>query len=128
MSWLLRPRKPSEPVTGGNLRIYSGLFSENVPEMPQVSEAGNLYAYHAGDVFDPGSPRYVFEPQFELPLFTIWGKAFTRVANTFNPIQGAQVYAHPHLTMHGLGGLQAGYLQLQPLLTPDNNSQPFSNL
>ena len=125
----LRKRVPSEQVTGANLRIAAGLFGAGGPLIDPtygVGAAGNLYAYHEGDIFTPGAMNWVFEPQFELPLYTIWGKAFCRVPNVFNPIQPQQAYMQPHALVNGMGGLQAGYMEFQPLLSQDDTQLPFS--
>lgn len=123
----LRKRVPSEPVTGAMLRVDAGEFGAGYPtqEIPLHIGAG-FYHFHEGDVFHPGTGNWVFEPTTELPLMTIWGKAFTRVANTFSPIQPAQAYMQPHAFVNGMGGLQAGQLEMQPLLTPDDTQLPFS--
>ncbi|HYM35965.1 MAG TPA: hypothetical protein VET48_11245, partial [Steroidobacteraceae bacterium] len=61
--------------------------------------------------------NFVFEPLFELPLVTIWGNAFLRRPNVFNPIQPPQVWSHPTVCQSGIGGLQAGTIDLEPLLS-----------
>lgn len=126
----LRKRVPSQPVTGANTRIMAGVFGVGQAVTPPIPSEGSgfdgIYNYHEGDIFTPGAMNWVFEPTTELPLYAIWGKAFTRIANTFNPIQPPQIYAQPHVVTSGMGGLQAGQLELQPLLVPDETELPFS--
>ncbi len=118
----LRKRTPSQPVTGGNVRIVAGAFGSGGPTAyafavgnPFATAAG-LYSYHEGDLFTPGAGNFVFEPNFELPLQTVWGFGFVRNPNTFKALQPPQVWAHPTVTTDGIGGLQAGTMELQPLL------------
>jgi hypothetical protein len=79
-----------------------------------------IYSYHEGDLFTPGAGNFVFEPNFELPLQTIWGFGFIRNPNTFNPLQPPQVLSPPNVQANGIGGLQAGTIQLEPLIDPAN--------
>lgn len=131
MQWQLRTRTPSEAVSGANVRIqYGDVFGgANSPsaEFAEVDPRSftSLYAYHPGDIFLPGSESWVFEPQFELPLITLWGNAFSRRPNTFNPIQPPQVWSQPNVQTNGIGGLQAGDLDLEGLLNPEGESAPF---
>jgi hypothetical protein len=120
MSWLLRPRNPSQPVTGANTRIRMGVFGESnlayaFADVDPTSSNG-IYHYHEGAVFTPGAENFVFEPQFELPIQTVWGFGFIRNPNTFNPFQPPQVYANPQTMLQGIGGLMAGQMALQPLI------------
>ena len=118
----LRPRQPSQPVIGANLRIRAGEFGAgglsayDLYGVDQRCGCGGLYNFHQGNVFFPGTGNYVFEPNFELPLLTVWGFGFVRNPNTFKPLQPPQVWAHPHVRTNGIGGLQAGTVELQPLL------------
>lgn len=118
----LRKRTPSQPITGGNVRIAQGDFGNGMPtayafvDVNPFANAAGLYSYHEGDLFTPGAQNFVFEPNFETPLQTVWGRGFIRNPNTFKPLQPPQVWAHPHVTTDGLGGLQAGTIELQPLL------------
>jgi hypothetical protein len=108
----LRSRVPSETISGGMSRIRAGVFGQGSPatafETQGNSDSDGLYQYHEGDLFDPGSGNWVFEPNFELPPVTIWGQAFLRKPNTFDPIQPPQVYAQPNVQNNGIGGLEAG--------------------
>jgi hypothetical protein len=130
---LLRKRIPSEPISGGNTRIQAGLFGTGAPTPgialdfdPARSEnAASIYSYHPGDIFTPGAESWVFEPNFELPLQTIWGNAFLRRANTFNPRQAPQIWAQPNVVNNGLGGLTAGEMELQGLINPENQNSGF---
>jgi hypothetical protein len=100
--------KPLQPVSISTVPGAGGGGNENA----------GLYTYHEGDLFNPGAMNYVFEPQTELPLQTIWGFGFLRRPNTFNPIQPPQVWANPTTQMNGIGGIEAGQFALQPLLDP----------
>jgi hypothetical protein len=117
-----RGRMPSDIVSGANIRILEGEFGSGDPrygfsEVDPRSSAPALYFYHEGDLFAPGTGNWVFEPTFELPLVTIWGNAFMRKPNTFNPVQPPQVWAHPQVRPSGIGGLQAGQMDLEQLYT-----------
>jgi hypothetical protein len=116
----LRPRVSAEQVAGGNITIRAGAFGSGSPENPYAFvnpfAAAGIYSYHEGDIFLPGAQNFVFEPNFELPLVTIWGNAFLRTPNTFKPLQPPQIYANPTLVTNGVGGLQAGSVELEPLL------------
>lgn len=110
----------SEEISGANARIMAGEFGQGVQydlyDVDPRSSAPGIYFYHEGDLFTPGTGNYVFEPWFELPLVTIWGNAFLRRPNTFNPLQTAQVQVLPNIVNNGIGGLQAGQFELEPLL------------
>lgn len=117
----LRPRMPSEQVSGGMSRIALGTFGAGSPQFPGWNVLGEnafegVYSYHEGDLFSPGAGNFVFEPNFELPLLTIWGQAFLRVPNTFSPIQPPQVYSYPTVVPNGIGGMQAGEYDMTGLL------------
>jgi hypothetical protein len=128
---LLRQRVASEAVTGANQRIQQGLFGSGSPEPDVVefdpSKTTGIYAYHEGDRFSPGAQNWVFEPNFELPTVTIWGNAFLRTPNTFSPLQPVQLYSYQNITTDGIGGLEAGYLELQPLLDDQGVSGGFNS-
>ncbi len=116
----LRKRVP-QTVTGGNTRIAAGEFGEGSPTAYAFMDVNplavaHIYRYHEGDLFTPGAQNFVFEPNFELPLQTVWGRGFIRNPNTFKALQPPQVWAHPTVTTDGLGGLQAGQIESQPLL------------
>ena len=115
-----RKRVPSEQISGANIRIRMGLFGTGTPvsgsEFVEGAYNASVYNYHEGDLFTPGSGNWVFEPNFELPLVTIWGNAFLRTPNTFNPLQNPQLYSNPNVMNNGVGGLQAGQMELEPLL------------
>lgn len=93
-----------------------------VPTMD--AQPASPYAWHQGDVFNPGTGQYVFESEFETPLQSIWGgggaaQAFLRVPNTFAAIQQPQVWSNPNVRVNGIGGLVAGTMVLQPLESED---------
>jgi len=128
MSWLLRPRKPAQQVSGGNFRIRSGEFGTGSPAYAFETDgrpSTSIYSYHEGDLFSPGAENWVFEPNFELPLITIWGKAFLRVPNTFNPLQSVQVMSNPNVFTNGLGGPIAGDVILTGLINHENQTSGF---
>jgi hypothetical protein len=114
----LRKKKPSEPITGGNT-----WFQTQSPQGSPVSAdqlvggtfQPGIYYFHEGDLFTPGTGNFVFVNGFELPLVTMWGKGFLRTPNTFNPLQPRPLVAPQTVTASGLGGLQAGQFQLDPL-------------
>jgi len=142
---LLRKRVPSTPIvsaasgslnkplpparvpsgrdsqTGALARIAGGLFGSANPaaysSSAEVVTPGpkSLYHFHEGDVFTPGTENYVFEYPFEFPLQTIWGGAFLRRPNVFNPQQPSQVQSNPNVVTNGIGGLVAGQIATQPL-------------
>src|SRR5712671_1451705 len=118
--FLLRKRMPSQPVSNANIRIRMGEFGDGRPtayawaDVNPNASAG-IYNYHEGALFTPGSQNFVFEPNFELPLQTVWGRGFIRNPNTFKCTQPPQVWSHPHVVTNGIGGLQAGTMELQPL-------------
>jgi hypothetical protein len=128
MSWLLRKRKPSQPVSGGNTRIRSGDFGSGSPAFAFETDgrpSTSIYSYHEGDLFSPGSQNWVFETNFELPLITVWGKGFIRNPNTFNPIHGPQVWSSPNVVQNGLGGPVAGDMELTGLINPEGQTSGF---
>ena len=115
-----RQRMVSEVISGANARIAGGLWGQGSPaydvnDVDPRSAAPGIYFYHEGDLFTPGAGNFVFEPWFELPLVTIWGNAFLRRPNTFKVFQPAQVMVQPTLVNNGIGGLQAGQMELEPL-------------
>ena len=116
-------RAPSggDSQTGGLSRIASGLFGSSNPasfssSMEVVTPGPKaLYHYHEGDLFTPGTQNYVFDYPFEFPLQTIWGNAFLRRPNVFNPLQPRQIQSDPNIVTNGIGGLVAGQIATQPL-------------
>jgi hypothetical protein len=120
-----RKRYPSETVAPGLMRIMQGVFGVGSPSTQLSSPAevgGNaakgIYHYHEGDIFEPGTGNWVFEPAYETPLMTIWGHAFLRQPNTFKPLQPPQIYSNPNVVVSGIGGLVAGTMAFQPLIDP----------
>lgn len=126
--WGTRKRIASQDVvSGANIRIAMGEWGTGSPlaALTEVDpNSHSIYRYHQGDLFAPGSQNWVFEPIFELPLQTIWGIAFLRTPNTFNPIQPPQVYAQQTLSPNGIGGVVAGEYELTNLLNPDGEQPP----
>lgn len=126
----LRKRIPAQPVVSGAIvRIMQGVFGTGAPftgiAQTDARPSTSIYNYHQGDVFLPGTRNFVFESIYELPLQTIWGNAFLRTPNTFNPIQGPQALVQPTLTANGIGGVVAGDMELQSLINPQDESAPF---
>jgi hypothetical protein len=102
----LRKRTAVPPVVGGN-----AWFQTQSPQGSPLSadqlvggtfQPGIAY-YHEGDLFTPGTGNYVFENGFELPIQTIWGQAFLRTPNTFNPLQPRPIYAPQNILKNGIG-------------------------
>lgn len=110
--------------TGGFSRLMRGLFGTATPgdsmsaEVVLPNQRNGFYAYHEGDQFTAGSPSFAFEYPNELPLLTIWGRAFLRTPNTFLPYQPPQLISEPNIVINGIGGLQAGQFVLQGLEEP----------
>lgn len=114
---------PAFNVTGAFSRIVAGVFGKGSPmggqtgqEVAQTAAHRNgYYRFYEGDYWSPGTANWVLDPVYETPLQTVWGRAFLRVPNTFNPIQTPQVYAPPQAVMVGPGGQVPGQLFTQPL-------------
>jgi len=71
--------------------------------------------YFEGDLFTNGALHMVYESVFErTPLFTIWGNAFLRTPNTFNPIHPPDAN-YANVVTNGIGGWVTGQMALQPL-------------
>lgn len=114
----LRPRvnpNTGKNTTGALTRIMNGLFGTGAPMLPDVENLPGGYSYHEGDIFTPGAMNYVFEPNTELPLQTIWGFGFLVPSQNFNPLQPPQVYSPNTVVNNGIGGLVAGTIYGQPL-------------
>lgn len=131
---VLPPPKPlygPPQRVGAMAAIVAGLFGTATPQNQLSSQVKgdkgelgkwtqSLYHYHEGDLFTPGTQNYVFDYPFELPMMTIWGNAFLRQPNTFNPLQPPQMMSQPNVMLNGIGGLVAGQMAFQPLeSTPD---------
>ena len=135
--WPIRKRIPSEAVVGAQAQ-WTQRISQYGPESPFafVNPDGipGVYAFHEGELMLPGSPSFVFEPTFELPIKGWWGagsgvnQGFAITGNMgnqpYNPQQPPQIYSYQGVKTSGIGGLQAGGVAFQPLLfsipTPDN--------
>lgn len=119
------PPREQTAVSGAMSRIVSGLFGKSTPKNTldaQVPEPGPkaMYHFHEGDLFTPGAQNFVLDPFQELPLQTIWGHAFLRQPNSFQPIPPTPVSFIPPGTsfvrIAGIGGLVAGQVAFQPLM------------
>ncbi len=107
-------------TTGAQERIATGAFGYGNPsfafaDVNPTPIAPLLARYHEASLFTPGAENFVYDPQFELPMHTIWGFGFMRYPNTFNPLQPMQPLSSPVVTTNGIGGLIAGTMQLQSL-------------
>ena len=116
-----RKRTPTEIIAGGLRGIFAGVFGSGSPQS-QLSapgevggQQGNFYTMHEGDLFTPGTGNWVLDPSLESQLATMWGHAFLRRPNTFNPVQPPQVMAQPNVVTVGVGALVGGQFVLQPL-------------
>lgn len=119
----LPARVPPQPTfqSGGFSRLMNGLFGTAQP--PSSSQSAQVmtpprkgfYHFHEGDQFTAGAPSFAFEYPNELPMLTIWGRAFLRKPNTFLPYQPPQVISEANVFTSGIGGLQAGQFVLQGL-------------
>jgi hypothetical protein len=120
----LRKRHISEVVVGGLSRIGYALFSSkgqlssSQMVIGETHKEGGVYAFHEGDLFTPGTGNWVMDASYETPVNTVWGHAFLRTPNTFNPLQHPQVMAQPTVSLQGVGGLIAGQMIMQPLREP----------
>lgn len=119
----LQPAKAPQEVsvrTGALSRIMAGLFGlpypkDNASAQVVARSKAQFYEYHQGDLFTPGTQNYVFEPNFENPLQTVWGRGFLRTPNTFGTAQPPQVYVNPAIQLNGIGGVQAGQFVFHPI-------------
>lgn len=105
--------------SGAQSRINAGVFGQGVLRLPFIDNPGSPYLYHEGDLFTPGAMNFVPEAQTELPVQNIWGHGMMALnPQMFDPRQQmggpSWVYA-PATTPAGLGGLQTGGIQFQPL-------------
>ena len=115
----LRRRQSPWQVSGAVTRIMQGVFGTGSPVSADQMAGGTFgptAVYHEGDLFTPGSGNFVYEPTQELnPMQTIWGNSFPRRSTAFPPLQSPQLYANPNVVLNGIGGLQAGTMELEPL-------------
>jgi hypothetical protein len=107
------------PLSGAITRIMMGVFGAGTPlsaDQMVGGTQGPTASWFEGDLFTPGTGNYVFEPRTENPVQTIWGRSFPRRTTAFPPLQSPQLYANPNVFTNGIGGLQAGTMELEPLL------------
>jgi hypothetical protein len=124
----VRPPRVGPPgkLVAGIGRIMNGAFGAvNSPGSNLSAEVAKppkqaLYQYYEGELFTPGALNWVFEYPFEYALQTVWGNGFLYRPNYWNPLQPAQPYQNPYIVTNGIGGLVAGQLASQPLLTDDS--------
>lgn len=116
----VNPNRPSKNTTGAITRIMDGLFGNGAPMLPDVENIPGGYSYHEGDLFTPGAMNYVFEPNTELPLMTIWGFGLLYPSGNFDPRQPAPPVSQNTIVNNGVGGLVAGTMVLQPLSMQGN--------
>jgi hypothetical protein len=112
--------------SGGFSRLMNGLFGVSTGDAGSQSAQvmvphpkNGFYAFHEGDQFTAGAPSFVFDYPNELPLYTIWGRAFLRKPNTFVPFNEPQMVSQANIVINGIGGLQAGQFVLQGLEEPN---------
>lgn len=118
-----RKRQSPWQISGAITRIMQGTFGTGSPVSSDQLVGGTFgptAVYHEGDLFTPGSGNFVFEPTFENPMQTIWGNSFPRRTGAFPPLQPPQLYANPNVVLNGIGGLQAGTMELEPLMFEGN--------
>lgn len=118
-----KTRVAPNAVVGGLTRILQGVFgmgspaaglaAQNVGQDP--TKFGGFYRFYEGDIWTPGTSNWVVDPTHDGPLQTVWGHAFLRVPNGFNPLQRPQVYSPPAAYNYGVGGQIAGQMLTQPL-------------
>lgn len=122
-----RKRRPTEIISGGLRTVFQGVFGRgdandqlSSPEYVggQTRQSGGVYHMHEGDLFTPGTGNWVLDPSQETALQTVWGHAFLRVPNVFNPIHPQIVFSDPTVVTNGLAGLIAGQMVMQPLIVP----------
>lgn len=114
-----RKRQSAWSISGAITRIMQGTFGTGSPisaDQMVGGQIGPTALYHEGDLFTPGTGNFVFQPTTELPMVTIWGNAFPRRSGAFPPLQPPQLYSNPNVVLNGIGGLQAGTMELEPLL------------
>jgi hypothetical protein len=82
----------------------------------------NLYHFHHGRVFLPGSGNVVFEPLNALPAVASVG---IQQQKFLNPVAAPQVYQGQTARISGIGGVIVGQFWRTPLNVPDtmNGSQ-----
>jgi hypothetical protein len=105
--------------TGGLARILQGVFGlgspaagladQNVAQFAPRAAQG-YYQFYEGDIWTPGTGNWVMDPTHDGPLMTIWGRAFLRVPNGFNPLQTPQVYTQAASALYGVGGQISGQM------------------
>lgn len=106
---------PGDPRSQLSSQVRKDTGSGGPNKYAGPNRGPDIYQYQMGDLFTPGTQNFVFEYPFELPMFTIWGNAFLRQPNTFQPLQPPQVYSNQTVRLNGIGGLVAGTVALQPL-------------
>jgi hypothetical protein len=105
-------------VVGGLTRILQGVFGIGSPSAglaaqrvgQDAEKQGGFYRFYEGDIWTPGTSNWVLDPSHDGPLMTVWGHAFLRVPNGFNPHQKPQIYAPPVAYVYGLGGQVPGQM------------------
>ena len=116
-------------TSGAISRIRQGLFGLPTPLVDAYAvlpQTASIYHYTQAATFFPGAQNWSFEPNFENPLQTLWGHAFIRNPNVFNPQQPPQIMSQPNVVTNGIGGLEAGQMQLEPLLDSNGYQAIYS--
>jgi hypothetical protein len=120
-----RKRYASEPMVtvGGLTRILQGIFGKGSPVAGLAAQRvtqdpakeGGPFHFFEGDIWTPGTSNWILDPPYETPLNTVWGHAFLRIANGFNPLQPPQIYTQAASYLYGVSGQIAGQMVTQPL-------------
>lgn len=77
----------------------------------------SLYRYTPRRYPTPGTGNYAFEPKFSLSKFPLLAGPGKVTMGQINPLQPPQTYYYMQAPTAGLGGVQAGQIVGQPLLS-----------
>ena len=107
---------PEQPGAGGDYVPEGSPFTDFMNQaQPAAGRATSVARYFEGDLFTNGAMHMVYESVFErTPLQTIWGNAFLRTPNTFNPLHPPTAN-YANVVTNGIGGWIPGQMALQPL-------------
>jgi hypothetical protein len=110
---------PEQVGAGGDYVPEGSPFSDIMAVAQPAGGAGRgpaaVARYFEGDIFTNGALHMVYESAFErTPLQTIWGNAFLRTPNTFNPLH-PPIANYANVVTNGIGGWITGQMALQPL-------------
>jgi hypothetical protein len=110
---------PEQPGAGGDYVPEGSPFTDIMAVPQPAGGVGRgpaaVARYFEGDIFTNGALHMVYESAFErTPLQTIWGNAFLRTPNTFNPMH-PPIANYANVVTNGIGGWVTGQMALQPL-------------